>query len=81
LAAGHVPAPGAGPGPRFRFDEFTLAQALPVNVARVLVTAAPDETSARALPDAERAIAAREVVRESATPAALAVTPARDRIR
>jgi hypothetical protein len=54
-----------------------------VNVARVLVTAAPDETSARALPDAERAIAAmtREVVRESATPAALAVTPARDRVR
>jgi hypothetical protein len=81
-AGGGVPAPGAGPGPRFRFDEFALAQALPVNVARVLVTAAPDETSARALPDAERAIAAmtREVVQEGATPAALAVTPARDKI-
>ena len=74
---GGVPGPGNGPGPRFRFDEFALAQALPVNVARVLVTAAPDETSARALPDAELAIAAmtREVVQESATPAALAVTP------
>jgi hypothetical protein len=79
---GGVPAPGASPGTRFRFDEIALAQALPVNVARVLITAAPDETSARALPDAELAIAAmtREVVQDSATPAALAVTPARDRI-
>jgi hypothetical protein len=51
-AGGGVPAPGNGPGPRFRFDEFALARALPENVARVLLTAAPDETSARALPDA-----------------------------
>jgi hypothetical protein len=79
-AGGGVPAPGAPP--TFQFDESALTQALPPDVVRVWMTAAPDETSGRALPDATRAItsSARQVVPGAALPGVLPVTPGRDRI-